>query len=48
MLSGLSCRELAQVQVGGALGRVLARLGAQIDERDFRLCESQNHPQPLT
>lgn len=43
MLATLSCRELATVQVGGALGRVLARLGARIDQA----CESQNDPQPL-
>lgn len=48
MLSTLSCRELAQVQVGGALGRALARLGAQIDACGLLPCESQNHPQPLT
>ncbi len=44
MLAGLSCRELATATVGGTLGRVLARLGAQIDSRTA--CESQNHPQP--
>jgi hypothetical protein len=32
------------VTVGGALGRMLARLGAQIDAT----CESQNNLQPLT
>jgi biotin operon repressor len=48
----LSCRELAQTLVGGSLGRVLAKLGAQLDrqlERGEALtnCESQNQPQPL-
>jgi len=44
MRASLSCRELAQVTVGGALGRTLARLGARIDAT----CESQNDLQPLT
>ncbi|MHA0336992.1 helix-turn-helix domain-containing protein [Sphingomonas aquatilis] len=44
MRATLSCRELAQASVGGALGRMLARLGARIDAA----CESQNDPQPLT
>lgn len=44
MRASLSCRELAQATVGGALGRMLARLGARIDAT----CESQNEPQPLT
>ena len=43
MRAGLSCRELAQVTVGGALGQMLARLGARIDA----VSESQNHTQPL-
>lgn len=50
----LSCRELAQTLVGGSLGRVLAKLGAQIDrgiDRGLvvrhRECESQIRPQPL-
>lgn len=43
MRAGLSCRDLAQVTVGGALGRILARLGARIDAAS----ESQNHTQPL-
>jgi biotin operon repressor len=34
MLAGLSCRELAEATVGGALGRVLARLGAEVDRRE--------------
>lgn len=46
MLAGLSCRELAIATVGGALGRVLARLGAQIDGRVS--CESQNHSEQPT
>jgi DNA-binding transcriptional ArsR family regulator len=41
MLAQLSCRELAGVSVGGALGKVLAKLGAGID----RICESQNDPE---
>lgn len=44
MRAGLSCRELAQATVGGALGRVLARLGAALDTQQR---ESQDHPQPL-
>ena len=48
----LSCRELAQTLVGGSLGRVLAKLGAQLDRKYDRAgsvtgCESQNQPQPL-
>ncbi len=48
----LSCRELAQTLVGGSLGRVLAKLGAQLDRKHDRAglvtgCESQNQPQPL-
>lgn len=48
MLARLSCRELALVKADGALGRVLARLGAALDGRaadDER--ESQNQPEPL-
>ncbi|SEN62397.1 Helix-turn-helix domain-containing protein [Sphingomonas gellani] len=44
MMAGLSCRELANVTVGGALGRMLARLGSAIDGQS---CESHNDPQPL-
>lgn len=44
MHATLSCRELAQVTVGGALGRVLAKLGAAVDDR---MRESHNHPEPL-
>lgn len=48
MLATLSCRERAGVTVGGALGRVLASLGASIDRvTQDAACESQNHPQPL-
>lgn len=43
MRAGLSCRDLARVTVGGALGRILARLGGRIDAAS----ESQNHTQPL-
>lgn len=44
----LSCRELAETLVGGSLGRILARLGAQLDRRDKDTpCESQKAPQPL-
>ena len=44
MRATLGCRELAEVSVGGALGRVLAALGAAID-RAAR--ESHSDPQPL-
>lgn len=44
MLATLSCRELATATVGGALGRMLARLGAAIDDA---ACESHDEPQPL-
>ena len=44
MHASLSCRELAQATIGGALGGMLARLGAAIDGRER---ESHNHPQPL-
>lgn len=42
----LTCRELAQITAGGALGRVLARLGASLDAA-LSSCESHSHPQPL-
>lgn len=42
MRATLSCRELAETMVGGALGRVLARLGAGVDRR-----ESHKGPEPL-
>jgi DNA-binding transcriptional ArsR family regulator len=45
MYATLSCRELAQASVGGALGRVLASLGARLDSI---ACESQKDLQPLT
>lgn len=44
MQASLSCRELAKTSVGGALGCVLAKLGAALDRH---WCESQNQPQPL-
>jgi DNA-binding transcriptional ArsR family regulator len=48
MHRSLNCRELANTLVGGALGRVLAKLGAALDSRDMETqCESQNKPQPL-
>lgn len=48
MLARLSCRELARVKAGGALGRVLARLGAALDGRvEMSERESQNRPEPL-
>ncbi|BCI72881.1 hypothetical protein SPKIRA_37110 (plasmid) [Sphingomonas paucimobilis] len=42
----LTCRELAQFTVGGALGRVLARLGIAID-RQMPVRESHADPEPL-
>ncbi|PXA98034.1 helix-turn-helix domain-containing protein [Nostoc sp. 3335mG] len=45
MRATLSCRELAEVSVGGALGRVLASLGAAIDRAER---ESHYDPQPLS
>lgn len=48
MHRSLTCRELAETVVGGALGRVLAKLGAALDRRDMQAqCESQIQPQPL-
>lgn len=47
MEATLSCRELAEVRVGGALGRVLARLGAAIDGTLVPERESHNDPEPL-
>lgn len=49
MHATLSCRELAETLVGGPLGRVLAKLGAKLDQRHDAgvTCESQNQPQPL-
>ena len=43
----LSCRELAQITAGGALGRVLARLGATLDAMT-PLRESHSRPEPLS
>ncbi|MEG3092882.1 helix-turn-helix domain-containing protein [Sphingomonas sp. PB1R3] len=40
----LSCRELAQLTVGGTLGRVLARLGATLDGV-LQQRESHSHPE---
>lgn len=45
MRATLSCKELAEVTLGGALGRVLASLGGAIDRA---ACESHSDPQPLT
>lgn len=42
----LSCRELAQITTGGALGRVLARLGATLDAMTL-LRESRSYPEPV-
>jgi len=44
MLATLSCKELAEATVGGALGKILARLGAGIDRAER---EAHNGPQPL-
>jgi DNA-binding transcriptional regulator YhcF (GntR family) len=44
MVRSLTCRELAEAHVGGALGKVLARLGAAIDRQES---ESHNDMQPL-
>lgn len=44
MLKTLSCRDLARMTVGGALGKILAKLGASIDRKE---CEAQKGPQPL-
>jgi len=48
MQATLPCRELAQATVGGALGRVLAKLGAALDARE-QVPERESHddPQPL-
>ncbi len=47
MKAQLSCRELAQLTTGGALGRVLARLGATLDAV-LPSRESHHDPEPLT
>lgn len=44
MLEGLSCRDLANATIGGALGRMLAKLGAAVDRKQS---EYQTGPQPL-
>jgi DNA-binding transcriptional regulator YhcF (GntR family) len=41
MLAGLSCRDFARAHVGGALGEVLAKLGAGIDARSEALREAE-------
>ncbi|MEK9213288.1 helix-turn-helix domain-containing protein [Sphingomonas sp. 2378] len=46
MKAQLSCRELAQLTTGGALGRVLARLGATLDAV-LPSRESHVNPEPL-
>ncbi len=48
MVKSLSCRELAEAHIGGALGKALARLGAALD-RDLQRQERESHldPQPL-
>lgn len=53
MRATLTCRELAQASVGGALGRALARLGAAVDRRAERgttvpLRESHRDTEPLS
>lgn len=45
MRASLSCRELAEATVDGALGRVLAKLGGALDGRER---ESHIHPEPLS
>jgi len=44
MLATLSCKELAEATVGGALGKILARLGAGVDRAER---EAHNGSQPL-
>lgn len=44
MFATLSCRDLALATVGGPLGRMLAKLGAALDAREY---ESHSDPQPL-
>ena len=48
MLAGLSCRDLADVTVGGLLGKALAKLGTCIDRVGLDGCESQKNTQPHT
>jgi predicted transcriptional regulator len=45
MLKSLSCKELAETVVDGALRKILAKLGAAIDTKER---ESQSDPEPLT
>jgi predicted transcriptional regulator len=45
MLKTLSCRELARMTVGGALGEMLAKLGASIDWKE---CEAQIGSEPIS
>ncbi|KQM62011.1 hypothetical protein ASE75_14835 [Sphingomonas sp. Leaf17] len=48
MRATLSCRDVARATVGGALGRMLAELGAALDNRiDSQQHESQNQAQSL-
>lgn len=47
MRRGMSCREIAEASVGGALGRVLAKLGAALDRCGDEKRESHYDPQPL-
>lgn len=44
MLATLSCKEFAEATVGGALGKILARLGAGVDRAER---EAHNETQPL-
>ncbi|WP_230771733.1 helix-turn-helix domain-containing protein [Sphingomonas sp. Leaf4] len=45
MRASLSCRELAEVTIGGQLGKILAKLGAAVDRKER---EAQTDPEPLT
>lgn len=48
MVKSLTCRELAETHIGGALGKALARLGDALDRDRMRQeRESHNDPQPL-
>lgn len=44
MLSGLSCKEFAEATISGPLGRIIARLGAGIDQKER---EAQFGSEPL-
>lgn len=48
MLAGLSCRDLADVTLGGLLGKALAKLGTCIDRVGLNGRESQNNTEPHT